>query len=427
MRFFLANDHCPLNWKTSIFSENAKLNRINHRARRLECQDSAAESDDFAKKVLCSAARVVKYKKSNQCEKVWERRRGSMTEIYQECCKLLQMGQPVVMATVFEAKGSAPRVAGARMLVRQDGSIRGTIGGGRLEHDAVQLAITLFEKAESAIYSFDLTGSDVAGMDMICGGKGEVWLHYFTGNAQEQSVCQAVLSALASRQKAWLVTEISGSVAENGRQFALLDKSDAVHGSLQLSSVLVREWSGQKDSAAIFTEEYGGSRFLVEQIRPLRTVLIFGAGHVSQQVAPLCERVGFRVVVLDDRAEFANHTRFSAETEIQVLDSFAEWAGLVVDENCYIVILTRGHIHDKTVLGLALQTSAGYIGMIGSRRKRDKIYQALRDEGITQEQIARVHSPIGLDIGAETPEELAVSIVGELIQRRAAEQRVRGG
>ena len=350
-----------------------------------------------------------------------------MIEIYQECCTLLQAGQPVVLATVFEAKGSAPRVAGARMLVRLDGSICGTIGGGRLEHDAVQLARTLFDKAESAIYTFDLTGSDVAGMDMICGGKGEVWLHYFTGKAQEQSVCQAVLSALASRQKAWLVTEISGPVDGNGRQFALLDESDAVHGSLQLSPALVREWSGKKASAAIFTEEYGDSRFLVEQIRPMRTVLIFGAGHVSQQVAPLCEKMGFRVVVLDDRAEYANRSRFTAETEIRVLDSFDDWAGLPIDAGCYIVILTRGHIHDKTVLGLALRTSAGYIGMIGSRRKRDKIYQALQEEGFTQQDINRVYSPIGLDIGAETPEELAVSIVGELIKVRAAEQKIRGG
>ena len=350
-----------------------------------------------------------------------------MIEIYQECCKLLRAGQPVVLATVFEAKGSAPRVAGARMLVRLDGSICGTIGGGRLEHDAVQLARTLFDKAESVIYTFDLTGSDVAGMDMICGGKGEVWLHYFTGKAQEQSVCQAVLSALASRQKAWLVTEISGPVDGNGRQFALLDESDAVHGSLQLSPALVREWSGKKASAAIFTEEYGDSRFLVEQIRPMRTVLIFGAGHVSQQVAPLCEKMGFRVVVLDDRAEYANRSRFTAETEIRVLDSFDDWAGLPIDAGCYIVILTRGHIHDKTVLGLALRTSAGYIGMIGSRRKRDKIYQALQEEGFTQQDINRVYSPIGLDIGAETPEELAVSIVGELIQVRAAEQKIRGG
>ena len=159
----------------------------------------------------------------------------------------------------------------------------------------------------------------------------------------------------------------------------------------------------------------------------MRTVVLFGAGHVSQQVAPLCEKVGFRVMVLDDRVEYANPVRFTGETEIRVLDSFDDWAGLPIDAGCYIVILTRGHIHDKTVLGLALRTSAGYIGMIGSRRKRDKIYQALQEEGFTQQDINRVYSPIGLDIGAETPEELAVSIVGELIQVRAAEQKIRGG
>lgn len=351
-----------------------------------------------------------------------------MIEIYQACCELLQAGQAVVLATVFEAKGSAPRGAGARMLVRQDGSTGGTIGGGRLEHDAVQLAMTLFGKAESTVYSFDLTGSDVAGMDMICGGKGEVWLHFFSaGGGQEMAVCQAIKAVLASRRKAWLVTEIGGPKAGLERQYALLEESDAVTGSLQVAPALVREWAGQKASAAIFTEEHDGCRFLVEQIRPMRTVLLFGAGHVSQQVAPLCEKVGFRVVVLDDRAEYANRSRFTADTEIRVLDSFAEWGGLMVDEGCYILILTRGHIHDKTVLGLALRTSAGYIGMIGSRRKRDKIYQALREEGASQQQIARVHSPIGLDIGAETPAELAVSIVGELIQVRAVEQKTRGG
>lgn len=349
-----------------------------------------------------------------------------MTEIYTECRNLLQAGQAVVLATVFEAKGSAPRVAGARMLVRADGSIRGTIGGGRLEHDAVCQAIGLFASGQSAIYSFDLTGNDVAGMDMICGGKGEVWLHYFSaGNTQKIAVCEAIIDIMARREKAWLVSEINSAVAGQEKQYGLLDARETVTGSLLLDPALIRGWAAERPSAAIFTEQYGGQRFLLEQIRPIRTVVVFGAGHVSQQVAPLCEKVGFRVVVLDDRAEYANRSRFTTATEIVVLDSFAEWGGLTVDEGCYIVILTRGHIHDKTVLGLALRTSAGYIGMIGSRRKREKIYQALREEGFSQQDINRVYSPIGLDIGAETPEELAVSIVGELIKVRAAEQKER--
>ena len=351
-----------------------------------------------------------------------------MIEIYRECCLLMQAGQDVIVATVFEAKGSAPRLAGARMLVRNDGSTSGTIGGGRLEYDAVQMAMTLFDKKQSAAYSFDLTGSDVAGMDMICGGKGTVWLHYFAASDEsELAVCQAVNAVLAIRKKAYLVTEITREVFGRERQYALIDESDTVTGLLKFAPIVIHEWALKNDSKAIFTEEFDGCSFLVEQIRPVHTVLVFGAGHVSQQVAPLCANVGFQVVVLDDRVEYANHNRFNAEIGIRVLDSFDSWGGLTVDESCYVVILTRGHIHDKTVLGQALRTPAGYIGMIGSRRKRDKIYQALRDEGFSQEQINRVFSPIGLDIGAETPAELAVSIVGELIKVRTAESKTRNG
>ena len=107
------------------------------------------------------------------------------------------------------------------------------------------------------------------------------------------------------------------------------------------------------------------------------------------------------------------------------MESFEQWTDRTMDESSFIVILTRGHVHDKTVLVRALRTPAGYIGMIGSRRKRDKIFQALRDEGFGQSDLDRVHSPIGMDIGAETPAELAVSIVGELIRVRAAQEKCR--
>ena len=187
----------------------------------------------------------------------------------------------------------------------------------------------------------------------------------------------------------------------------------------------VRQLTGEAAGVLLHTEIVGDQRFLIESVRPGCTVVVFGAGHVSQQVVPLCENVGFRTIVLDDRSEYACQERFTSETEVMALDSFDNWGGLTIDAGCYIVILTRGHIHDKNVLAQALRTSAGYIGMIGSRRKRDKIYQALREEGFMQQDINRVYSPIGLDIGAETPAELAVSIVGELIKIRAAQEKCR--
>ena len=349
-----------------------------------------------------------------------------MREVYEEGLRLLQSGQDVVVATVFEAKGSAPRTAGAKMIVRPDGSILGTIGGGRLEHDAIEVACRLFDSRQSVIHRFELTGNDVAAMDMICGGSGEVWLHLLTaGDKNTSIVCQAMAGVLARRESGWLITEIGDGENTADRQFCLVGADRSITGRLRVDAGLLDEWIDNAGSLPAHTEIKGGERFLIEPIRPGRTVFVFGAGHVSQQVVPLCETVDFRAVVLDDRAEYACRPRFPAASEIRVMESFENWDGLAIDEASFIVILTRGHIYDKVVLAKALRTSATYVGMIGSRRKRDKIYQALREEGFSQRDIDRVHSPIGMDIAAETPAELAVSIVGELIQVRAAQQSCR--
>ena len=150
------------------------------------------------------------------------------------------------------------------------------------------------------------------------------------------------------------------------------------------------------------------------------TVFIFGAGHVAKQVAAISKMVGFTTVVLDDRNEFANTERFPTADQVLVLDRFDTLLQrLHMDTHSYIVIVTRGHRHDQTVLSQALKTDARYIGMIGSRKKRDTIYRNLLEGGFAQNDIDRVHSPIGLEIEAETPEEIAVSIVAELIRERA--------
>jgi xanthine dehydrogenase accessory factor len=163
-----------------------------------------------------------------------------------------------------------------------------------------------------------------------------------------------------------------------------------------------------------------GTLFMLHPIQSGETVYIFGAGHVSQQLARLTKMVGFHTIVLDDRKEFANRRRFRDADDIVELDTFDHaFDGLTMGSQSYIVIVTRGHTHDKTVLGQALKTGATYIGMIGSRKKRNIIYQKLLGENFTQADIDRVHSPIGLAIGAETPEEIAVSIIAELIQIRA--------
>jgi xanthine dehydrogenase accessory factor len=222
-----------------------------------------------------------------------------------------------------------------------------------------------------------------------------------------------------SRGRAWLVTRIpgrDGTVVSLG--MGALGGDDGVRGALDagLTREVVSRFAGRQPDIV----EWQGESFLVEPLGREGCVVIFGAGHVSQALAPLARGVGFRTVVCDDREEFANRDRFPSADEVLVLDSFEDpLNGVEIGEESYLVIVTRGHAHDQTVLGRALATTAGYIGMIGSRRKRDAIYGALMEEGFTRADLERVCSPIGLDIGAETPEEIAVSIVAELIQARA--------
>jgi xanthine dehydrogenase accessory factor len=170
---------------------------------------------------------------------------------------------------------------------------------------------------------------------------------------------------------------------------------------------------------SIHAEVLDGQRFLVEALRPTGTVYLFGAGHLSQRIAPLSQSVGFRTVVLDDRQDYANRERFPEPAEIVPLNSFDVLPALPIDENSYLVIVTRGHLYDRVVLEQVLRSGAAYIGMIGSRSKRDLVFKEMINHGYGEEELARVHAPIGTNIGAETPEELAVSIVGELIQVRA--------
>jgi xanthine dehydrogenase accessory factor len=157
----------------------------------------------------------------------------------------------------------------------------------------------------------------------------------------------------------------------------------------------------------------------IEPVTSDPVLYIFGGGHVSSRIVPIANDVGFKVIVTDDRPEIAEPANFPDAMEIHcypfegVMDKFD------INESSYIVIMTRGHSHDKTVLSQALRTKAGYIGMIGSRRKIKIIYDKLGEEGFTDEDLGKIHSPIGIEIGAETPEEIAISIVAELIKERS--------
>ena len=349
-----------------------------------------------------------------------------MKKLFREMADLLHNGESFVTATVFNKTGSAPRSDGSKMVVRSNGWIIGSVGGGRLEADALQLAADVFQSKQPLIQSFALTGEDAAGMAMICGGQGEILLDYIDGNDETNRVLFDEAAAILQQgSKAWLITAL-GDPTQNAvpaRQQCLVMHDGTMTGTIDVDPGFLATLVSGPKSLSIHAEVFDNRRFVVEPIRHLGTLYIFGAGHVSQKIAPLAETVGFRTVVLDDRTEYANRTRFAEPTELVLLESFSRLPDLGIDDNSYVVIVTRGHLHDKVVLEQALRTEARYLGMIGSQRKRDMLFEALTQEGFVRRDLDRVYSPIGTDIGAETPEELAVSIVGELIKVRAEREQ----
>jgi xanthine dehydrogenase accessory factor len=309
------------------------------------------------------------------------------------------------------------------MVVRSDDSIIGTIGGGILEARIQGMAREVFEHGSARIERFVLSAEDAGRMGMICGGQVEVLIHFVDGaDPMNLELYRKLATALESGERGWLITKIPDGKAGRDTVVQVLAGGDGrLDGGLGLEgSTKIRELLGRAGSREPEIVSDAEERFLVEPLCRNGTVYIFGAGHISQKLAPLTSLVGFRTVVLDDREEFANRARFETADEVLVPSSFENaLLGLDIDRDSYVVLVTRGHAHDKTLLAEALKTKAGYIGMIGSRGKRDAIYESLRREGFAPEVFERVHSPIGLSIDAETPEEIAVSIVAELIRARA--------
>jgi xanthine dehydrogenase accessory factor len=257
-------------------------------------------------------------------------------EIYEEIVKLQRAGHKGAVATIINVRGSIPSFKSAKMLVRDDGSIAGTIGGGCVEAEVWQAAREVMTSEKPRTLTFDLNQDPKYDTGLVCGGTLDIF---------------------------------------------------------------------------------------IEPVLPTPLLYIFGAGHVGHELSKAAVRAGFEVIVADDREAYANQERFPEAKQVIAEDFDQALAGITPNESAYIVIVTRGHRDDMRVLRWAVQTDAKYVGMVGSRRKAITVFRELTKEGLKPELFERVHSPVGLDIGAITPEEIAISIVAELIGiRRGAER-----
>jgi xanthine dehydrogenase accessory factor len=340
--------------------------------------------------------------------------------IYVQASDLLSSEERLVLARIIKRTGSAPRAVGSKCVIRQDGSVVGTIGGGSLEHMVIERAKIVLRSEKSEIYRVNLTGNDVTKTDMICGGSVDVYLEpLLPDNRETVDIFSGLKELTVSNKDGILFTLVAEDVPTTETQARMLKSKDAVVGEIRGLTGNLPE-SLELTQPRLIPLPGGNACVFAEKVEIDPVLYLFGAGHVSTFVAPLAKTVGFRVAVIDDRPEFANSERFPDADEIHAVGFREAFDRITINGLSYIVIVTRGHTFDKEVLEAALHTAPAYVGMIGSRKKRNLIYQVLKDNGIPDERIASVHSPIGLDIAAETPEEIAVSIVAELIRVRAA-------
>jgi xanthine dehydrogenase accessory factor len=252
-------------------------------------------------------------------------------DIYDEIPRLRREGRKAALATIINVRGSIPSFETAKMLVRDDGSIVGTIGGGCVEAEVWEAAREVIQNEKPQTLKFNLNNNPKYDTGLVCGGTLEVF---------------------------------------------------------------------------------------VEPVLPQVALYIFGAGHVAWSLYKVARIAGFEVVVVDDRESYANRERFPEARDVYADEYEQVMAQLSPSEASYIVIVTRGHRDDMRVLRWAAETPARYIGMIGSQRKVISIYKELEKEGIAAEKLARVYAPVGIEIGSITPEEIAVSIVAEMIAIR---------
>lgn len=334
-----------------------------------------------------------------------------MKKLFEEMKRLSGLGEDFVLVTVIAGSGSTPRGAGARMVVRKDGTTLGTIGGGNVEYQAGLMALEVLKDKQSFTKGFKLVKGQVADLGMICGGDVVVYFQYVgAGNRDFLEVCENGIRAFDRDEDSWVITDITD---ETAWAMGICSDSEGLKG-LSIDG----DYSALKQTKAVQTS-VGDRKYYSEPLVRAGTVYVFGGGHVAQELVPVISHVGFKCVVYDDRPEFANEKLFPEASETIVGDFGNIFDKVTIREQDYVVIMTRGHQCDYDVQRQVLRTPAHYLGVMGSRQKVLTLSGKLMAEGFTSEDIDRFHSPIGLAISAETPAEIAISVAGELISVRA--------
>jgi xanthine dehydrogenase accessory factor len=336
-------------------------------------------------------------------------------ELWSAAADVVAAGEPAALATVARKRGSLPLADDAKMLVTRSGRRLGTVGGGCVEADVARQALETLATGTPAIVRHTLNADLAGDLGLSCGGTVELFLEPLPPLPALAGLCRAVADAITGRH---LVTVLTGLDWTGGPRKLARAGDDTWP---------VGEWQGtlppaRAERRTAFVE--AESSLFIEPIPRTPRVVVFGAGHVGAEIARVAAGAGFSVTVVDDRAEFADARRLPWAAEVIARDFPVVLEELRLDGDDYVISATRGHAMDATVIQQTAGSAAAYVGMLGSRRKWTVVRAALETAGVPPGALDRVRCPIGEDIGADTPAEIAISIVAELIRmrRRVAEQ-----
>ncbi len=344
--------------------------------------------------------------------------------IYPEIPQLLKQWPGSALATVIHTEGSTPQKAGSSALIGASGLIAGTIGGGKTEFKVIEQAQLLLQTKKSGMFTFELRGDIASGSESICGGSMIILID--ATPEKHLPVFIRLKNSLDQRQSGVLLTLADASDSGDvkiARQW-IAEENQTLEQELKNLPPIVTEMMQNVHAGSVRTVPFDGMETLakgcglVERIVPNPSLIIAGAGHVGQALAHLGKFLGFSVTVWDDRPEYADPLKIDADVVLTgpMEDSLSK---IPIQNDCYIVIVTRGHKTDGEVLHQFIDSDAAYIGMMGSKAKIAKMKTSFFENGwATPEQWSHIHTPVGLDIGGQTVEEIAISIAAELVKVR---------
>jgi xanthine dehydrogenase accessory factor len=333
-----------------------------------------------------------------------------MKDLFTALLEKTSAGEDTVLVTIVAETGSSPRSAGAHMLVDENGRVCGTIGGGTVEYNSIQFTRQLLERRQSRRKTYRLYRNDEEELGMMCGGDVEVYFQFIEGRDEKTAVLvKQCLERLEKDEDLWLFIDLTNPA----------DWTMALYGAgIPLEGMELRE-----DDIKLLARNSGlivkirARRIYSEPINYAGKVFIFGAGHVAQALTPVLSTVGFRCVIYDNREEYVSRELFPGACDLIIGDYNEVNKKIKICYRDYIVIVT--HAYDVAVLRQVISKNCAYIGVIGSKTKIAMVRQQLIQEGISEETLNKINAPIGMKIQSETPEEIAVSIAGEMILRRA--------